>query len=509
MFNRLLSRSITMLLAFVLLLSGWPGTGTVSAAEQDNQRLVMEWSKQYSAEELPGYISNISPTSDGGYVAAGYVTNGAMKFNAYVAKLSSSREVEWELELQYEEGENCFATSVFETRDGEYLVAGMPSLTSIPQPWDSTVYLTKLNAEGSVLWERDYDFDGSYNQFGSVIEAEDGGYLVSGSGGQDGKEIAYVFKTDQDGNELWNTQVDREHAQSLYDVIPASDGGAVAVGRIERFPNSRIYDALVVKFSSNGEVQWTTQYSNTDLISPIAASVIPAAAGDGYLISGYFDPRSTGYNPKYFMIKVSSNGEIIWEQDIPTDGKFRPHELVNSPHGSLLIGAYEESNDHQPVMFKMNETTGELVSRIVEEPQSNSSFIVKLTITPDGGVAAIGFTGKGEAVQYQLMKYRIGNVPGDSENPGGQGAFYLDSEEYSLTLGDQFELEARFRDEQGQVHLVNEDTVFTIEDSSIATIDELGSVKGMSPGITYITAKYQGHTYKASIWIVRPYNPQR
>lgn len=609
MFNRVL-RSITLLLVLVLVWSGWPGTGKVSAAEQDNQQLVVEWSKQYSEEELPGYLQHFSLTSDGGYIVASYIEEYINHYKVYVAKLSTSGDVEWEQEFRYQDGMNCYPTDVFETRDGNYLVVGVPMPEFTPQSWDSKVYLTKLSDEGNVLWNKGYEFEGNYVDIGAAVEAEDGGYVVTGAvGNRDyatfDDKVAYLFKTDQDGNKLWDQQIRQERLQTFYDVTSTSDGGAIAVGRTEK---SSEFDALVVKFGKNGEIVWTTQFQETDLLTSTASSVIPATDGNGYLIKGDLDRKqcescNQRNREEYYVAKVSINGEILWVQEnLPLDGDFFviPNELMSTSFGNLLNGVNYKPTYLKPVFLKMNESTGEFVGRILPvsgDPRSEFSMRLNIAPTSDRGLIALGVAKEG-GTRKQLTKYRIddgpeertltridfaegpdikilagesrtsvvravysdkstkviapsdvrftsadssittvdenGKITGigegvteitasyagldtvlrvevraeDSGNPGGQGPFFLDSEEYSLTVGDQFELEARFRDEQGQVYLVNEDTVFTIADSSIATIDELGNVKGVSPGFTYVTAEYQGLTYRAVLWIVRPYSPQ-
>ncbi|GIP58496.1 hypothetical protein MKX50_02590 [Paenibacillus sp. FSL W8-0186] len=90
------------------------------------------------------------------------------------------------------------------------------------------------------------------------------------------------------------------------------------------------------------------------------------------------------------------------------------------------------------------------------------------------------------------------------EQPG-PGYFFLDSDEYSLSIGTELDVAAYFTDESGLTSLVTKETVFTVDDPNIVSLDEAGNIRGISPGITYITAAYNGLTYRASVWVVRPY----
>ncbi|MNZ56303.1 Bacterial Ig-like domain (group 2) [compost metagenome] len=85
------------------------------------------------------------------------------------------------------------------------------------------------------------------------------------------------------------------------------------------------------------------------------------------------------------------------------------------------------------------------------------------------------------------------------------GHFYLDSDEYSLSIGTELDVAAFYTDELGSTSLVTRDTAFSSANPQIATIDDDGNITGIAPGITYITATYNNLTYRANVWIVRPY----
>ncbi|MNJ36467.1 Bacterial Ig-like domain (group 2) [compost metagenome] len=105
-------------------------------------------------------------------------------------------------------------------------------------------------------------------------------------------------------------------------------------------------------------------------------------------------------------------------------------------------------------------------------------------------------------VSYEGLESKIAVKVADANGPG---PFYLDSEEYSLSIGTELDVAAYYVNESGLPSRVTQDTVFSIDDTSIATIDEYGNIRGISPGITYITATYNGTTYRASVGVFRPY----
>lgn len=104
---------------------------------------------------------------------------------------------------------------------------------------------------------------------------------------------------------------------------------------------------------------------------------------------------------------------------------------------------------------------------------------------------------------YEGMRASVTvEVTGVQTSPG---RFFLDSDDYSLSVGTELDVAAYVTDEAGVTSKVTENTAFTTDAPSIAVVDEYGNIRGISPGVTYITATYNGMTYRASVWVVRPY----
>ncbi|USB35083.1 Ig-like domain-containing protein [Paenibacillus sp. YPG26] len=83
--------------------------------------------------------------------------------------------------------------------------------------------------------------------------------------------------------------------------------------------------------------------------------------------------------------------------------------------------------------------------------------------------------------------------------------FTLDSEDYSLLVGEQFETVAWFTDQKGKVINVSSEAVYTSKNPKVVTVDKDGILTGVSKGVTEITATYKGHTVKAAVLVVVPY----
>jgi uncharacterized delta-60 repeat protein len=160
------------------------------------------WQKRY---DLGGYDRGycLYPTFDGGCVVVGETRTSAAGLNdLWILKLNLDGSVGWE--NRYRGASNEWATSVLQTTNGEYIVAGG---TASFGAGSTDIYVLKLNPDGhsdgpgSVAWQKTYggvlDDDEAY----FVQETADGSYIVAGrtrSFGSGDRDI-FLLKLDSDG----------------------------------------------------------------------------------------------------------------------------------------------------------------------------------------------------------------------------------------------------------------------------------------------------------------------
>jgi hypothetical protein len=106
---------------------------------------------------------------------------------------------------------------VVQTVDGGYALAG--SMKSSDSVYREDFWLVKTDAEGNMLWNRTYGGTGS-NRASSVVQTTDGGYALAGS-----SDDFSLMKTDANGNLLWNRTL---HGDALSMVQTSDCGFALA-----------------------------------------------------------------------------------------------------------------------------------------------------------------------------------------------------------------------------------------------------------------------------------------
>jgi len=144
-------------------------------------------------------ILHVSPTSDGGFLAAGYlmynVSDGwggctSGDIDGFIAKFNSSGNLSWIRVV--DAGSDEIATTAFETSDGNYVLVA-PSWYEIG--------VLKFNPSGSLLWQRRYprSIATSTIYFSWAKPTSDGGIILTTHINGSGDDVLFV-KLNSSGN---------------------------------------------------------------------------------------------------------------------------------------------------------------------------------------------------------------------------------------------------------------------------------------------------------------------
>jgi predicted secreted protein len=165
---------------------------------------------------------------DGGLIIAGRTDSyGVGGRDAWLIKADAEGNEIWERTFGGA-GEDCLC-SVQEIDDG-YAAAGF---TSSFGSGKSEVWLLRTDSEGTEIWNRTFGI--SAGDFGSsVVPADDGGLIVTGWTSRDGSRTspddALLIKTDSEGGAEWTALLGGDGTQSGVSVLEAEDGGIIVSG---------------------------------------------------------------------------------------------------------------------------------------------------------------------------------------------------------------------------------------------------------------------------------------
>jgi hypothetical protein len=228
-------------------------------------------------------LDSVIECSDEGIVAAGNSRSFSSNLgDLWIVKMDGAGHILWQKVIG---GPGLdWATSVYESRNGGYVVIGKTS---------DRILILKLDVEGNLEWQRSIGGIGDVYAFTST-ESTDGGILMTGRTDScgSGRFDMLIVKLDDRGNILWQKSVGGSDLESGDAVIETADGGFVVGG--STYPYSEgSYDMLILKMSGGGDLDWqkTLRGSMYDL----TASVMESRDGAVYFLgeSGSFGDGDT------------------------------------------------------------------------------------------------------------------------------------------------------------------------------------------------------------------------
>jgi hypothetical protein len=266
----------------------------------------VQWAKTYGGTNNDSAYS-VQQTSDGGYILAGVTYSfGAGGGDAFLIKTNASGNVQW-AKTYGGAGIDKFI-SVQQTSDGGYIAVGY---TSSFGAGGYDVFLVKTDANGNIIWAKTY---GGWNNdiASSVRQTSDGGYIVAGTTWSFGVGSGDVFliKTDANGN-IGSCSIVRNVTPTVTTPSLTVNTPSVSV-RSEYF--SSYYAALyftpdVVLSSAPCPLSDDNELGISESCKPVSGLITPYKGGIKVSGSGEFEVKV--YNVSGVMVKsIKGTNEV-------------------------------------------------------------------------------------------------------------------------------------------------------------------------------------------------------
>jgi hypothetical protein len=230
----------------------------------------------------------------------------------------------------YGGAEDDYGQSVVEIDDGGYMMVGSTTSYGAGQ---SDVYLLRIDPVGDILWAQTYG--GGDNDYGyDIFLTPDGGSVLAGetSSFGAGKSDIYLIKTDVDGDTLWTRTYGGADWDKGYSVDGTMDGGFVVVG----YTNSSgagLSDIYLVRTDSIGDTLWTKTYGGENF--DCGYSVVQAS-DSGYVLTGYTGSYGSGWSSVY-IIKTDSKGDTLWTKVYGGTDEDLGHCITEGSGGTYIM----------------------------------------------------------------------------------------------------------------------------------------------------------------------------
>ena len=225
-----------------------------------------------------------------------------------------------------------------------------------------------IDSKGNIVWEKSYGFSGHDHAY-NIIETKDGnlffnGFLdVTASRGLGSTEKVvksikhgvgeyWCHKIDLDGNILWRKYFGGTNNDRSYDSIETADGDFIIVGSSESSDSDISspkgnYDIWVIKLSSNGDFLWERSYGGSKYET--ANSIIQSSDKKihilGSTLSYDMDISFQMGSSDFCLITIDSDGNLLSEQTFGGSNFDMGKKIEVDNKGNLWLTGYSRSID--------------------------------------------------------------------------------------------------------------------------------------------------------------------
>ena len=336
--------------------------------------LTAEWDMRYGGSGNEGFTTIIK-TSDGGYLSGGYSASGVSgdktqasqgKNDYWIVKSDANGKKLWD--KRYGGSDDDYLNRIIPTKDGGYLLAGS-SLSgksgdkTEASRGDRDYCIVKVDKQGNKEWDRSYGGSG-YDELKKVLQLSTGEYLLAGysnspaSGDKtqnsQGENDYWLVKISSTGKKLWDQRYGGRLEEELAGIVQTAEGGYLLGGSSWSGKNGNKTEASrgksdfwLVAVDKEGKQVWDKTYGGTGEDEAYSLG----KAGKEYFIAGQSDSpagadktRDSQGGLDYWLLKVSSTGEKVWDKRYGGDKDEELRASIRTRDGGYLLAGKSFSN---------------------------------------------------------------------------------------------------------------------------------------------------------------------
>ncbi|MEZ5013790.1 MAG: T9SS type A sorting domain-containing protein [Chitinophagales bacterium] len=317
------------------------------------------------------YLNCIQQTLDGGYILGGDSKSGANgdktenRFGTdndyWVVKIDSTGNIQWQKTLGGTSTESLEA--ILQTSDGGFLVGGYSLSPLSGNKTEGNIgsydyWIVKLDGTGNIEWQNTIGGSAS-DKLHCIVQTNDTGYLLGGESESDvsgdktensrGSNDYWIVKINSFGSVEWQKTFGGDDYDGLFSIDKTTDNGYLLGGySLSGISGDKIennfggtYDYWIVKIDSVGNILWQNDIGGNAsdklrkvLQTPDNGFLLGGTSSSG--ISG--DKNETSHSDDYWIVKTDQYGNIIWQNTISGVSADIFHDMVQMSNGNFLVG---------------------------------------------------------------------------------------------------------------------------------------------------------------------------
>lgn len=317
--------------------------------------------QRFIVDSLNDFLANDFLWGDVYKTTKGYYAFPAVALNRggyLLFQIDSALDIKSIFEFQSPDNYSAFDESISELQDGGFLIAGFISRPNLKQDG----FIRRVGKDGNLAWIKYYGDNAKDESFRDMVKISDDRYILCGSKGPDFNNSetarAGLWEVDSNGNVLrtW-TGPENPDLIVIVGLLPASDGGFIAHGRIYlgQGPWGSKVQVCLMKFDADLQMEWLRPVGPTT--SNYNGFLDMTRTPDGHYLAvgertAYGNPTQPGGDWGGWMFKFSEQGDSIWARADNAPATFAPSgEFVYGgvgllSSGSIVAGGEGDVNDN-------------------------------------------------------------------------------------------------------------------------------------------------------------------
>ncbi|MEX2484453.1 MAG: T9SS type A sorting domain-containing protein [Brumimicrobium sp.] len=269
-----------------------------------------------------------------------------------------------------------YGQGITQLDNGKYAITG--STSSLDDNTSKTLLMV-IDAEGSHEWTKGYG--GSNSNWGRRVFHETGeGFWIAGYSNSFGDE-SFDFtltKTDENGVLEWENNYGTSDRERLWDAIRLDDGSFVLVGETEGFL-SEGKDILMYKIDENGNELWETQIQNE---GDDIGYALTHYDDTSFLVCGeYYDNGAKSG----IILKMHKDGSFIEQWLYDQDGPASFRDIKRFDDQTYVVGGVNALSEEflNSVLLRLDNDYNILDSDVITNSNQGDAYVTSFEITAD------------------------------------------------------------------------------------------------------------------------------